>query len=158
VLRTIQKIKPDIVVLFGSWDSYSTEWTGDTPFMKALSQTVASLKDLGVPRIIVVGPAPRWKKFLPELVYNVAVRDPRHRVPIRMSFGLDPAFIQADALIRTVFARQSITYVSLRDVLCNADGCLTHVGDGPDTIITADYGHLTTPGAVYVAQRLPPGE
>ncbi len=158
VLRTIREIKPDIVVLFGSWDSYSPEWTADTPFTKALSQTVASLKDLGVPTIIVVGPAPKWRKSLPELLYKAAARDPRHRVPIRMSFGLDPAFVQADSLLRTVFAGQSVTYVSLSDVLCNADGCLTHVGEGPDTIITGDYGHLTTPGAVYVAQRLLPGE
>ena len=161
VLRKIQEIKPDIVVLFAVWDYYIAhfpERTADSPLIKALSQTIALLKDLGVPRIIVVGPAPKWRKPLPELLFKAAARDPRHRVPIRMSVGLDPAFVQADTLLRTVYAGQSVTYVSLGEILCDADGCLTHVGEGPDGIITGDYGHLTTPGAVYVAQRLPPGK
>jgi peptidoglycan/LPS O-acetylase OafA/YrhL len=158
ILGKIQELKPDIVVLFGIWDSYSPEWTRDTPFTTALVQTVGALKDLRVPRIIVVGPAPKWTKFLPELVYKAAARDPRHRVPLRMSAGLDPVFVQADALLKSLLARQSITYVSLRDVFCNTDGCLTHVGQGPGNIVSADYGHLTTPGGVYVARRLLPGE
>jgi hypothetical protein len=46
--------------------------------------------------------------------------------------------------------------VSVRDLYCTAEGCLTHVGGtGPDHLVSFDYGHFTPSGAVYVAEQLP---
>jgi peptidoglycan/LPS O-acetylase OafA/YrhL len=156
VLRTIEEIRPSIVVLFAAWTGYSSSWAKDSVFIKALFQMLSTLKADHVPTVIVVGPAPKWTKSLPALVYRSAARDPRHRVPARLNAGLDPAFMQADSALKALLAGQSITYVSLRDMFCNGDGCLTHVGPGPGNIVTWDNGHLTTPAAAYVARRLLP--
>jgi SGNH domain (fused to AT3 domains) len=156
VLKKIQETRPGVVVLFAAWNSYSNDWARESDFTKALFQTISALKRIGVPTIILVGPAPKWTKDLPKLVYESAARDPRHRVPPRLKFGLDPAFAQVDSSLKALLAGWSTNYVSLRDVLCNGDGCLTHVGEGPDNIITWDYGHFTTSGAAYVARRLLP--
>ena len=42
----------------------------------------------------------------------------------------------------------------MRHALCSEEGCLTHVAEGPDGIVSWDHGHLTTSGAAYVAERL----
>ncbi len=156
VLGRIQETRPSAVVLFAVWYRYSSDWAGESEFTRALVRTISALERTGVPRIIVVGPAPGWRKSLPRLVYESAARDPRHRVPLRLHAGLDPAFAPADSLLKALLAGPSVTYVSLRDLLCDGDGCLTHVGEGPDNIVTWDDGHFTVPGAVYVARRLLP--
>jgi hypothetical protein len=48
-----------------------------------------------------------------------------------------------------------VTYFSMRDVLCDAAGCLTAVGpDLERDIVVWDYSHLTPAAARYVAQVL----
>jgi len=71
-----------------------------------------------------------------------------------MSAGLDPQYADMESHFKEVLAGTSVGYVSVRDLMCNADGCLTHVGDGADQIVSFDYGHFTTAGAAYVAKRL----
>jgi len=47
-----------------------------------------------------------------------------------------------------------VTYVSLREFLCNAEGCLTSVGaDETKDLVVFDYGHLTAEGARYVTEH-----
>ena len=47
-----------------------------------------------------------------------------------------------------------VAYVSLLELLCNADGCLTYVPGSTTDLMSYDYGHLTTPGATLVARGL----
>ena len=48
----------------------------------------------------------------------------------------------------------SFSYFSTRDVLCNDDGCLTHVGKNLRTDVTTwDYGHMTLAASTYVAEH-----
>jgi len=153
VLRTIQETRPSVVILFAVWDIYSSDWTRESVVAKALVQTISELKRIRVPTVVVVGPAPKWRERLPKLVYEAVVRDPRHRVPLRLNLGLDPSFVTVDSSLKKLLAGQPITYVSLRDIFCNGDGCLTQVGNSSDDIVSWDYGHFTIPGAVYAAKR-----
>jgi hypothetical protein len=158
ILEKIQQTRPAAVVLFASWQVDAADWgSAESRAARQLLGVISELKRIGIPTVIVVGPAPKWFKPLPRLVYEAAAWDlPFHRVPHRLNVGIDPSYAGLDAAFRKLLAGQPVTYFSMRDALCNADGCLTHVADGPDSLVSWDYGHLTTPGAAYIAARLLP--
>ncbi len=48
-----------------------------------------------------------------------------------------------------------IRYVSLRESLCNMQGCLTSVGENlREDLVVWDYGHLTVSGAKWVTDTV----
>ena len=157
ILGKVQQTRPAVVVLFAAWREYSADWETQSGVGRQLAATISALMDAGVPMVIVVGPSPRWEKPLPKLVYEAAVRDvPLHRVPHRIHSGLDPSYFGLDSSFRKRLVGQPVTYFSIRDAMCDGSGCLTQVADGPDQLVSWDYGHFTTPGAVYIAERLLP--
>jgi hypothetical protein len=104
--------------------------------------------------VIVVGPAPDWKQALPRTL--VALHEVTGQPsPRRTRYGLAPGAPALDAAMRaTVEAAHAGTYFSAWAALCDASGCLTRIGNDPDALTTWDYGHLTTPGARYLARKL----
>jgi peptidoglycan/LPS O-acetylase OafA/YrhL len=155
VLRRIEEIRPAVVVLFAYWQYYAREWTPDSRSAQRLMATVTTLTDRGVPKVVVVGPSPKWTKDLPKLLFEASVRDaPLYRVPRRLRVGLDPGYASFESSFRQSLAGRPIAYVSIHDAMCDAQGCLTTVSDGPAGVVSWDYGHLTTAGAAYVAERL----
>ena len=156
ILNQIKAIKPATVILFAVWNQYDKLWTTDRPVAQKLLQTVAAVEEAGVSRILIIGPAPQWNDDLPRLLVIAARRDRLHRVPGRTSFGLDPLAHEVDEALDKLFgARKDVTYFSAWKAFCTAEGCLTRVSDDPDGLTTWDYGHLTTPAAEYLVQRLP---
>jgi len=49
-----------------------------------------------------------------------------------------------------------VTYISMTNILCNVEGCLTRVGDRAEDLVTFDYGHLTKNASDYVVSKFPP--
>ena len=47
-----------------------------------------------------------------------------------------------------------IQYISARQIMCNNDGCLARIGENGAELTAYDGGHLTYPGAVFVAQHV----
>jgi hypothetical protein len=45
-------------------------------------------------------------------------------------------------------------YISAWDVMCDASGCITRVGDKPDDIVANDQHHLTESGSKYLIQSI----
>jgi hypothetical protein len=77
------------------------------------------------------------------------------RIPARLRQSLNPDAIALDRYLRdTLGRRDDLVYFSALRALCNARGCLTHVGEDPAVLTTWDYGHLTRPAAGFVAARL----
>jgi hypothetical protein len=53
--------------------------------------------------------------------------------------------------MRSASASLGLSYYSLKDQLCDAQGCLTRTGDRlPDDLIVFDDGHVTVSGARYL--------
>jgi hypothetical protein len=49
----------------------------------------------------------------------------------------------------------NVSYLSLKDLLCDRSGCLTMVGPNlKSDLIVYDYGHLTKSGADFVTRNL----
>ena len=155
VLGKIRALRPDVVILFAAWGQHSSSWRPADPATIALQRTVHTLHDLGVTRIVLVGPAPQWEQTLPRIMINASWRDPRRELPRRTTHGLNPMIEGIDRAMEGSLSGSGAVYASAWRELCTGDGCLTHVDDRPDGLTSWDYGHLTTAGATYLAHRLP---
>jgi len=139
ILNEIADVQPDRVVLAANWADY--DWP-------QIAATISQLRDLNVTHIDVVGPVPQWTDGLPRQLLNTLRRSAYSAdVPWRMEHGLkEEIFSLNDEMAH--FARENnITYISPVDILCNAEGCLTRVGDDGEALSAWDYGHLTKKGS-----------
>ncbi|WP_201782586.1 acyltransferase family protein [Pseudomonas sp. Leaf48] len=155
ILSTIKKSQPHTVILFGAWGRYGADWSAGSKDQAKLLHTINEIIASGIQNVIVLGPSPEWLDPLPKLVYNSWKNSyPRHIVPERMSDHLNPGTKIVDNYFRGFIPKSEATLVPLYDFLCNRDGCMTHIDGGVKKLTTWDYGHLTTEGATFVAQKL----
>lgn len=116
-----------------------------------LADLTARAKALGVKKVIVVGPVPRYDQFLNQLV----VRKFWSNTPRRTSENLMPAPFDTDKGLATKYSGGAggFDYLSALKVFCNADGCLTYLGnDRKAGLVTFDYGHLSPTASIYFAE------
>jgi hypothetical protein len=45
-------------------------------------------------------------------------------------------------------------FISVWDVMCNAEGCLTRIGDAASDISASDQVHFTEKGSVFLVQSI----
>lgn len=155
VLSEIKRLRPKTVVMFAVWGSYQENWNKNSLISQGLLHTIRELKSSGVKEIIVLGPAPKWNAALPKLIYeNWQYSYPFHRIADRLSTGIDHSAVIADKQLAVLLRPEPVRYSSLMDFLCTKNGCLTHVPNHPTELLTWDYGHLTTQGAILVSQHL----
>lgn len=147
ILDRIKKEKPERVVLSAAWGHHD-DWMG-------VAQTIDQLKLLGVKNIDLIGPAPDWIDTLPRQLFIYSRLDKQHRIPKRMSFGLDTHFLKLDVSMQAIAEREKINYISLAKILCNDQGCITRVGDHFENLVTLDYGHFTDFGSIYIISKIP---
>ncbi len=151
VLAVLERHAPETVILFAAWNKYGEGYDSNSPVALHLIELINRLKGAGVKNILVLGPAPQWKDNLPKLI----LADLRRHISSNyMSDGLEQTARQVDRNLKRLLDGSEATYVSLIDLMCNRQGCLTRVSSDPTSFVTWDYGHFTTQGAKYVAQRL----
>jgi hypothetical protein len=142
-------------VLFASYQGgLAADYREKVPYETYVAERMAAFRNLGVRQIIVLGPIPTWTADLPKILARrfLFAGQP---IPLRTSVGLAPVSLETDQRMRGQAFADGITYVSLRDALCNDQGCQTVVGDNPQhDVIVFDYGHLTPAGAQFVTSRI----
>ena len=146
VMKRIVNEKPNTVVLAARWSYYN--W-------KNITNSIAALKNASVKNIYLVGPVPEWQNSLAKCLYEYYIRDPLHRIPERMTYGLIPGMHKLDATLSDVATKFAINYISPCKIFCNSDGCLTRIGNTSDTITALDYGHLTFVGSKFLVSAFP---
>lgn len=141
-LQTIAKTQPDVVIVA----------QGHGHSIDNMNKIVARLHGMGVKQIIFTGPSPQWKPDLPKVVARMLWDS----TPRRTYIGVDQGVINLNNQLKTGFRDQiGVDYVSLVDFFCNADGCLTYIGDDRKSGITTwDYGHLTPIASDLLAKDL----
>jgi peptidoglycan/LPS O-acetylase OafA/YrhL len=136
VLSLAQKLKPEIVLLHGSWDRY----------LDGVAETVAVLKKTTNARVVVLGSVPWWKRGLPNEVLRFFLL--HHRlIPERSDRA------EADgsgATLRAKVVPAGAEFISAWDVMCSADGCLARIGDSAADISASDQVHLTEKGSQFL--------
>ena len=137
VLSLIREIRPDIVVLHGTWEKY----------LDNVAETVAALKQETGARVVVLGPVPAWRRGLPHEVLRYFML---HHSLIPQRFGGAVSTNWLDEVMRARLDPAGAEFISAWDALCNADGCLTRTGDSAGDISTSDQVHLTEKGSQYL--------
>jgi len=130
VLALAAKLKPDVVLLHGTWEKYFDH----------AAETVATLKRETGARVVVLGPVPFWKRGLPNEVLRYWLLH-HSLIPVRSQEA--DADRNVDDRLRAAVVPAGAEFVSARDRLCNAEGCLARLGDQASDITASDQGHLT---------------
>jgi peptidoglycan/LPS O-acetylase OafA/YrhL len=140
VLSLAREIKPDIVLLHSTWDGY----------LDGVAETVAALKKQTNARIVVLGSVPWWKRGLPNEVLRYFML--HHRLIPERSSRAEPD--GSGAALREKLVPLGAEFISVWNVMCNSDGCLTRIGDTPEDITASDQGHLTAKASVFLVQSI----
>ncbi len=132
---------PDIVLLHAMWDR--------TDDLDKLRETIGRLKAINVPRIVILGPVPVWKRALPHTLVNFYRF--RHVVADRIVNGVSGT---ADDERMESFSRSAgVEYISAWHLLCNSEGCMTRTGPAND-VVTTDIVHLSNAGSIFLADAV----
>ncbi len=140
VLALVRQIRPDIVLLHGTWEKY----------LDHVAETVAAVKRTGA-RVVILGPVPGWKRGLPNEVLRYFML---HHALIPQRFRGAVTTNGYDAVMRAKLTPQGAEFISAWDALCNADGCLTRTGDRASDISASDGVHLTENGSIFLVQAI----
>ncbi len=140
ILSIARDLQPDIVLLHSTWDRY----------LDGVAETVKALKQQTKARIIVLGSVPWWKRGLPNEVLRFFLLH-HHLIPERSDRA---AADSSGARLREKLVPLGAEFISVWDTLCNAEGCLTRIGDTAKDISASDQVHLTEKGSVYLVQSI----
>ena len=160
--KLIKELKPEIVMMYAYW-SHGLDGKGGFAGLydlRKLDATVAELKQIGVKKIILMGPSPYWRNSLPHnIVENWKKTKSVTKPPLRLSygdFGLMAELPIYDKQMREIAQRLDVSYISGLDFLCNKDGCLTRDSEDGVKVASVDYGHLTVDAAQTYLKRIAP--
>ncbi|MGJ5243110.1 acyltransferase family protein, partial [Bradyrhizobium oligotrophicum] len=148
VVLRIGRLRPDVVILDATWGH------AEAVLREGLPRTVAQLRANGIARIVLMGPPPSWEGV--GLSHNVLdyYRQTGSVLPERTLFRSNDAWTRGrDALFRELTRELGIDYISVRDVFCNDEGCLSRIGPGGSQLTAFDPGHLTVPGAIFLVDH-----
>lgn len=143
-LETARREKPELVIL--------AQWKGHG-VINPLDEITRRLKEVGVRRVLLVGPVPQWEPYL----YRAMASQHWLLKPRRLNANRKNEPLETDNLLAKSPAVKSglMEYVSLVHFLCDSSGCLTHFGNNlRDSLITYDYGHFTPEASKMIAQEL----
>lgn len=148
VLARVRALSPQAVVLFAHWTGRG--YTDPATLRADLAPTLQALRDAGVPRVVVVGPAPKWNAFLPQLLVRQHAVQPWDEPPQRSRYGAATDVHALDAALAGAWrGAADPAYVSVTGRLCDPRGCLVWMTSS-DRLTTWDYGHLAREPAEVV--------
>jgi hypothetical protein len=141
VLAMAREIKPDIILLHGTWERNLDHVGG----------TVATLKRETQARVVVLGPGVLWKRGLPNEVLRHYMLH-HELIPARSTEAVVARGTERE--LREAAVGAGAEFISAADVLCNAQGCLTRLGDEARDITASDQVHLTEKASVFLVQGI----
>ena len=157
ILQKIKQKKPDLLIIFGNYSLWAndSEYPEQEPYEVFLRKQIAALSASGVGRVLVIGQIPAWTDSLPTLLVRRFIAKAR-KIPVRTYEGIDPSSLDWDEKLKDNHYPQNVTYISLKQFLCNEQGCLVSVGPNikKDLIVFDQYAHLTQSGAEYLTKNL----
>jgi hypothetical protein len=154
VADEITMLRPELVIVDSFWSkvSSSSYFVGDGDFFEHLLVTLRDIERRGAQRIIVVGQIPTWPPSLPEnLAHNFVEKN--LPIPQRTFVGIDPESLHMDTEMKVIKYSSAVTYLSLKDALCDDAGCLTAIGsDLEHDLVVYDHSHLTPAASEFLAR------
>jgi peptidoglycan/LPS O-acetylase OafA/YrhL len=149
VLQRLAELKPEAVILYSTW-SY-----GADDLRVGLEKTVAQLRALNIPKIVLLGPPATWLgEGLPANVLDYYFQ--RHALlPERTKYRSNDAWTQGpDRFLEDQAKSTGIDYVSARRIMCNDDGCLARIGPNGADLTAYDSGHFSHAASLMMAEQV----
>jgi hypothetical protein len=150
VLKRIEELRPDVVILYGTWS------VGEGDLRDGLERTAPLLKPL-TKKIVVLGPPATWTgEGLSANVLDYYYESGNFSIlPERTWYRSNDNWTRAlESVLEAEAAKVGIDYISMRRLMCNADGCLARIGPGGSELTAFDSGHLTHAGAIFMAGQV----
>ena len=141
VLALAIKVKPDIVLLHGTWEKN----------LDRVGESIAMLKREAAARVVVLGPGVLWKRGLPNEVLRYYMLH-HELIPARSTEAVVARGTERE--LREAVVRAGGEFISAADVLCNDKGCLTRLGEAASDITASDQVHLTEKASVFLVQGI----
>jgi peptidoglycan/LPS O-acetylase OafA/YrhL len=142
VFGFIKSSAPRIVLLHAMWD-------GNNDLGK-LMETIGKLRAINVPRIVILGPVPVWKRTLPHSLVNFYRL--RHTIADRIAAGVSGP--ENDERMEGFSKAAGVEFISAWHLLCNQEGCLTRVGTTANDVVTTDIVHLSDAGSSFLIEGI----
>lgn len=142
VFGFIKSSAPQIVLLHAMWDKHND--------LGKLMETIGKLRALNVPRIVILGPVPVWKRTLPHSLVNFYRM--RHTIVDRIAAGVSGP--ENDERMEGFSRAAGVEYISAWHILCDQDGCLTRIGPTANDVVTTDIVHLSDAGSSFLIDAI----
>jgi peptidoglycan/LPS O-acetylase OafA/YrhL len=155
ILADVQRLKPEIVVLYAFWHEQLIHNRYD---MSGFERTLAAIRQAGAGRVVVLGTAPFWRGNLSQLLLAEWKKGPPQSVPpLRLANSfLDDHVVAYSRELKMRTERAGGEFISGLDAFCDANGCLTRLHERASEPTTYDYGHLTVPASSYFIEKIAP--
>jgi hypothetical protein len=142
-------LKPEAVIFYSTW-SY-----GADDLRTGLEATVAQLRALNIPQIVLLGPPATWLgEGLPTNVLDYYFQH-HALLPARTKYRSNDGWTQGpDRFLEEQARNLGIDYVSARRIMCNDDGCLARIGPNGADLTAYDSGHLTHAASLMLAEQV----
>jgi peptidoglycan/LPS O-acetylase OafA/YrhL len=137
ILALVRQIRPDVVLLHGTWEQH----------LDNVAETVAALKKETNAHVVVLGGVPEWRRGLPSEVLRYFMLH-RTLIPERSPNGVPSSGY--DAVMRARLEPLGAEFISASDVFCNAQGCLTRIGDAAADLTVSDQVHITEKASIFL--------
>lgn len=142
VFGFIKSSHPEIVLLHAMWDKSNN--------LDKLGDTIRQLRAIGVPRIVILGPVPVWKRTLPHSLVNFYRL--RHTIADRIAAGVSGP--ESDERMAAFSKAAGVEFISAWHVLCNPEGCLTRIGPTANDVVATDIVHLSDAGSTFLIEAI----
>jgi len=149
VVQKLAELKPELVIFYSTWRY------GDDDLRSGLEKTVSLLKERNISRIVLLGPPATWLgESLPANLLDYYFQT-HSLLPARTKFRWNDTWTrEQDVVLEAHAQRLGIKYMSARRMMCNDDGCLARIGPNGSDLTAYDTGHLTHPGAIFIAGQV----
>ncbi len=151
-LDYIKLLKPDLLILNVHWAGVSPQlwYRGKETYWDRLNSKLSIYLASNVREVLIVGQMPMWEPYLP-IQLKEKFTDNDLPVPNRLGGGIKSDSLIIDQVMQKLSFPKGVSYLSLKEFLCNDSGCITSVGPDPvRDLIVWDDGHLTVNGAKFV--------
>jgi len=112
----------------------------------------AKIQPLGIKRTLFAGPTPHWMTGLPAIVARKLWPD----TPRRTFVSYNSRFWELNESLKMAFlTTDAMAFVDIIGAFCNAEGCLTYLGDDRKTGLTSmDDAHILPIASDFLAREL----
>lgn len=149
-LKHLIKMKPDVIILHAAWSLEGYNLTNSELGVK-LSGTIKAIKSsLPKAKIVVIGATPVWVTSPEQVAYFNWLKTRIEPWPIRQKAQ---TFNDIDDVLKSVTENQLVDFISVANILCDVNGCISRVEDSSD-FIARDHSHFTKSGSEFFVENI----